>query len=153
MSLSFSVVDSLTWTFSSASSTFSLSRAWLRLSSWKISLVIYEGMRTLKNGRRKIKVNPLSITYCFLFGSLKLRLQPFSETKSVVKFQELLEHAYSDAQLSLPVKCLLPVVASSASCLLPFTEGALDYKMRQLQKLLEFMTKNGYFTKSKMAAI
>ena len=59
MSFSFPVVDSLTWTFSSAFSTISLSRAWFRLSSWKISLVRYEGMRTWRNGQRKVNVNPI----------------------------------------------------------------------------------------------
>ena len=64
-----------------------------------------------------------------------MKYNPFSQTKSVVEFKELLEDVNSDAKLSLPVKCLLPVVASSASCLLPLTEGALDFQMRQLKKL------------------
>ena len=74
---------------------------------------------------------------CFLFGSLNRRLQPFFRTKISCEILRTSEDANSDAQLFLPVKCLLPVVASSASCLLPFIEGALDFQMKQLKKLQE----------------
>ena len=82
MSSLFLLFKSSTWTFSPAFSMMSSSRAWLSLSSWKMLLVTYEGMRKLKNARRKVKVliyNQLVIIWFpFWFSTYKIVALPTS---------------------------------------------------------------------------